>query len=50
MRLLGPVNAVHILCGQEVTHILHNVRGCVDVVVATFSVMAKAVCVLHSQV
>lgn len=50
MGLSGPVDAVDKLCGHEVAQVLHAVRGGVYVVVATFSVVAEAVCVLHTQV
>lgn len=50
MGLFGPVDAVDKLCRHEVAQVLHAVRGGVYVVVATFSVVAEAVCVLHTQV
>ena len=48
--LFGPVDAVHKLCRHEVAQVLNTVRCGVYVVVATFSVVAEAVGVLHTQV
>lgn len=50
MRLCGSVNAIHKLSRQEVTQILHTVRSCVYIVVASFSMVAEAVGVLHAQI
>lgn len=50
MGLFGPVDAVHKLCRHEVAQVLHSVRSGVSVVVATFSMVAEAVGVLHTQV
>ena len=50
MRLFGPVDAINKLCRHEVAQVLHTIRGSVYVVVATFSVVAEAVGVLHTQV
>ena len=50
MGLCGSVDAVDELRRHKVAQVLHTVGGGVDVVVATFSMMAEAVSVLHSQV
>lgn len=50
MSLFGPVDSVDKLCRHEVAQVLHTVRCGVYVVVATFSMVAEAVCVLHTQV
>ncbi len=50
MGHFGPVDAVDKLCRHEVAQVLHTVRCGVYVVVATFSVVAEAVGVLHAQV
>lgn len=50
VSVFGPVNAVDKLRRHEVAQVLHTVRCRVDVVVATFSVVAEAVSVLHPQV
>lgn len=50
MGVFGPVDAVDILCRHEVAQVLHSVRCGVYVVVATLSVVAEAVGVLHPQV
>lgn len=50
MGVFGPVNAKDELCRHKVAQILHAVRCRVYVVVATFSVVAEAVSVLHPQV
>lgn len=48
--LFGPVDAVHKLCRHKVTQVLHRVRGGVNVVVATFSVVTETVSMLHTQI
>lgn len=48
--LFGPVDAIDKLCRHEVAQVLHAVGCSVYVVVATFSVVAEAMCVLHAQV
>lgn len=50
MGVFGPVDAEDKLCRHEIAQVLHTVRCGVYVVVATFSVVAEAVCVLHTQV
>lgn len=50
MGISGPVDAVHKLSRHEVTNVLHGVRCGVSVVVATLSMVTKAVSVLHTQV
>lgn len=50
MGHFGPVDAVDKLCRHEVAQVIHTVRCGVYVVVATFSVVAEAVGVLHTQV
>lgn len=50
VRFFGSVDAIDELRGQEVAQVLHAVGRGVDIVVATFSVVAEAVSVLHTQV
>lgn len=50
VRFFGSVDAIDELRRQEVAQVLHAVGRGVDIVVATFSVVAEAVSVLHTQV
>lgn len=50
MCVFGSVNAIDKLCREEVSQVLHGVGRGVDIVVATFSVVAEAMGVLHTQI
>lgn len=46
----GSVNAVHKLCRRVVTQVLYNVGCGVNVAMPSYSMVAEAVGVLHTQV